>query len=104
MKFLPNLTEPQTFEAKPITAFIFNLVFSKKTWVILFVLTAFSSFYLNYRLLKAQYVISCGVNGETVARLISKETCGALAETKQDALEVYRLEQVQAMSNEDLFQ
>lgn len=101
MKYLTTLTKEQTFNASPIAVKTFNLVFSRKTWAILFTLAAFGSFYLNYRLLKAGYVVSCGVNGKTVAHLVSKETCNDLSVAQFDAAELYRLHTVQAFGLEN---
>jgi hypothetical protein len=103
MKFLKSLNQPKTFEARPLTAFIFNLIFSRKTWITLFVLISLSSLYLNYYFIRSNYVLNCGVNGEVVARLITQAKCNELAETKMDALEMYRLKEVQAMSNQDIY-
>lgn len=101
MKFLKGITQEQDFKGTPIAAFTFNLLFNRKTWIIMFVLAAFTSFYVNYRLLKAQYVIACGVNGQTVARFITKSTCNDLLVATFDAQELYRIQTVQAMDLND---
>ena len=71
---------------------------SKRVIIIIgisFILITLISLYTNYRLLKAHYVIGCKVNGKTVARFISKEVCGELAQNKTDALELARRQFIQ---------
>jgi hypothetical protein len=69
---------------------------------IFFCLTWVGSLLLNYALLKSKYVLSCGVNNQTVAYMISKERCNELFENKMAAMELARQEIIEA--NQDLFQ
>ena len=101
MKFLKGITQEREFKGTPIAALVFNILFSAKTWIIIFVLSALGSFYLNYRLIKSQYVMSCGVNGRTVAHFITKSTCNDLYVTEFDARELYRLQTAKAFELEE---
>jgi len=71
---------------------------SKKTKAkILFVILAFTSFYTNYHLLKANYVITCSEGGH----FMSKAKCDELFTNRMDSIELARQQILEA--NQDLF-
>ncbi len=92
MNFLKSINQPKSFEARPITALIFNLLFSRRTWSILFVLFTISSMYLNYVQFRQAYNFRCSVNMQVVGYLIKKEKCDELASNQVASQEVARLQ------------
>ena len=68
----------------------------KKVFKTLFVVAALASFYGNYLLASKIWNFKCSEGGY----FTTKEKCGEIAQFKFDSQEMYRLQRVQAMENE----
>lgn len=84
----------QTFSANKLLIAIFNLLFSKRTWKIAFVLLALTSIYTSYYFAKQIYNFHCSAGGY----LVKKTDCDTFAQAKFYVIENDRLERV----NEEL--
>jgi hypothetical protein len=67
-----------TFQAKKLTVWIFRILFSTRTWKIVFVLASLSSMYGTYWFAKKTYNFRCGVNNQVVGYFTTKATCDDL--------------------------
>lgn len=80
----------QTFSANRILIFIFNLLFSPRTYKILFVLISLTSIYTSYHFAKQTYNFKCSEGGY----FMKKTDCDTFAQAKFYSIENDRLQRV----------
>lgn len=76
-----------TFSANKLLIFIFNLLFSKRTWKILFILISLGSMYTSYHFVQKVYNFHCKEGGY----FILKTTCEQLRKSEFNESENDRL-------------